>query len=203
MKNQFESPKKCEYGFSMISLLISLAIVGVLMVVAITSYNKSGFFNQDMSDEHSVAQRINKTLTYESLEKFHFIELNYKNRYGHFATFEELLSDESIPAGYTAKLEAKGVPYIEYWDIHIDAKQDTYLLLAVPNANASGLTNVPILGMNETGKIWEEQELDETELQMIDSGEVEAEEEDVPPFFPETPGDSEDQEDSGQDQGTE
>lgn len=152
-----------EYGFSFISLLISLVIVGILASMAFVHYRSLGLFSTDETNPDSFVRRLDKTLAFESLRKLNAMEISYQIRYDRYGTFNELQSEGYIPAGYTAKLGQHGVPFLDYWDIEIDAKEESYLLLATPNDNAAEYDNVPILGMNESGRVWEEEGFEEFE----------------------------------------
>lgn len=91
------------------------------------------------------------------------MELSYYQRFNRYGTFNDLQREGYIPAGYTAKLENQGKPYLNYWDIQIQAKEDSYLLIATPNKLADSFEDVPILAMNESGEIWEEEGLEDIE----------------------------------------
>lgn len=150
-------------GFSFISVLISLVIVGILVSGALVHYRSLGMFSTDGTNPESFVRRLDKNLAIESLKKLHTMEMSYHLRYNRYASFNELQSEGDIPAGYTAKLGEHGVPYLDYWDIEINAMEESYLVLAEPNRNAIGFDNVPILGMNETGRVWEEEGFEEFE----------------------------------------
>ena len=149
-----------ENGFSFISLLIALVIVGILATTALTYYKQIGAFGKDRTNPQSVTRKLDINLTKNTLRQLHVMEEGYHIRYNRYATFIDLQHDGIIPGGYTAKLESKGKPYLNYWDMEIRAKADSYLLLASPNALAKGFEDVPILAMNETGNIWEEEGYD-------------------------------------------
>lgn len=148
-------------GFSFISLLISLVIVGILASMTLVHYRSLGLFSTDRTNPESFERRLDKNLAIESLKKLHTMEITYHIRYNRYGTFNELQSEGYIPAGYTAKLGEHGVPFLDYWDIEINAMEESYLLLATPNDNAAEYDNVPILGMNESGRVWEEEGFEE------------------------------------------
>jgi Tfp pilus assembly protein PilE len=166
-------------GYALIGLLISLVIVGILASIAITQYRGMGLYDTKAKSPESFARKLDMTLTTHSLKMLHEMELGYHVRYNKYATFQELLDDNLIAAGYTAKLEEQGVPYLEFWDIDIQASEDSYLLLAVPNKNAAEMEAVPILAMNDSGKIWEEEG-----LEGVDTAPAEEEEEVEFPLVP-------------------
>jgi hypothetical protein len=150
-------------GFSFISVLISLVIVGILASMALVHYRSLGVFSTDGTNPESFVRRLDKNLAIESLKKLHTMEITYHIRYNRYGTFNELQSEGYIAAGYTAKLGEHGVPFLDYWDIEIHAMEESYLLLAEPNRNAIGFDDVPILGMNESGRVWEEEGFEEFE----------------------------------------
>ena len=149
-----------ENGFSFISLLIALVIMGILAATALTYYKQLGLFGKDRTNPKSVTRKLDLDLTKNTLRQINDMELSYFTRFNRYGTFEDLQRENMIPAGYTATLQSKGKPFLNYWDIEIRAKEESYLLIASPNALASDFEGVPILGMNETGKIWEEEGYD-------------------------------------------
>ena len=146
-----------EKGFSFISLLVALVIVGILVSVALVHYRSLGVYNTDRTNPASVTRKLDLDLTKNTLRQTHMMELSYYQRFNRYANFVDLQHEGLIPGGYTAKLEDKGKPYLNYWDIEINAKEDSYLLIASPNKLADSFEDVPILAMNETGQIWEEE----------------------------------------------
>ncbi len=131
--------------------------------MALVHYRSLGLFSTDGTDPESFVRRLDKNLAIESLKKLHTMEISYHLRYNRYATFNELQSEGDIPAGYTAKLGEHGVPFLDYWDIEINAMEESYLLLAVPNDNAREYVDVPILMMNESGDVQEEEGFEEFE----------------------------------------
>ena len=165
MINRFTN-LKCPFnrdGFTLISILISIVVIGIMVSFAVVQYNSLGLFTQNRTNPESFTRKLDKTLAMESLNKLHTMEISYHVQNRRYGNFEELLQQEYITAGYTAKLQDHGVPYLKYWDIEMDAREDTYMLLAVPNSNSNGFLDVPILAMNETGRVWEEEGFEEFE----------------------------------------
>lgn len=159
-------------GYGLIGLLISLVIIGILASFAITQYRGMGFYDTKGKTPESFARKLDMNLTYHSLKLLHDMELSYHVRFNRYGTFQDLLNENLIAGGYTAKLQEHGVPYLEFWDIEIQADEDSYLLLATPNKAAADMENVPILGMNDTGKIWEEEGLTDSVDQMDEDEEI-------------------------------
>ncbi|MFH1515198.1 MAG: hypothetical protein ABIG42_07035 [bacterium] len=150
-------------GFSFLSILISVVIIGIMASFAIVQYKSLGLFHDNRTSPESFTRKLDKTLAMESLRKLHTMEVTYHIQNRRYGNFEELLQQGYITAGYTAKLQEHGVPYLEYWDIEMNALEDSYMLLAVPNSNSSEFLDVPILAMNETGRVWEEEGFEEIE----------------------------------------
>jgi hypothetical protein len=168
--NQKRHFSQCGYG--LIGLLISLVIVGILASIAIVQYRGMGLYDTKAKSPESFARKLDMNLTYHSLKLLHDMELSYHLRFNRYATFQELLNENLIAAGYTAKLEEHGVPYLEFWDIEIKADEESYLLLATPNKSAADMEDVPILAMNDTGRIWEEEGLEGVDDAPADEEEI-------------------------------
>jgi Tfp pilus assembly protein PilE len=167
-------------GFTFVSLLVALVIVGILASVALTYYRSMGVFGTDRTNPSTVTRRLDLNLTKNTLRQIHDMELSYYQRYNRYATFEDLQRDGLIPGGYTAKLEARGKPFLNYWDIQMKIGEDSYLLIASPNTLANSFEDVPILAMDETGEIREEEGLEDNS-----QGDESSEDEKPVPFTPE------------------
>ncbi|MCG3152503.1 MAG: hypothetical protein GEEBNDBF_01803 [bacterium] len=151
-------------GFSMISILISVAIIGILVVFQLQSMQSATKgLNPGQGSASVTNPSFGNATTIHSLKQIHMMQLAYHQRFGRYATFEELVADGSIPAGYSAREDdPSGVAFVRYYDLELHAGPEHYILLAFPNSQASiefPDVNMPAYRITEKGEVTEEEGL--------------------------------------------
>lgn len=149
-------------GFSMISILIAVAIVGILFVVQLKTMQTTTkkVFEPGGGSASVAAPSFGNAKTINSLRQLHLMQMAYHQRFNKYATFEELLADGSIPAGYAAREdEKKGVAFVRYYDLEFSAGPEHYIIIAFPNSEAATAfpdEEMPAYRIDETGEVKEE-----------------------------------------------
>jgi Tfp pilus assembly protein PilE len=146
---------RCTYresGFTLISLLITVAIVGILLVLSMQNYQpvlqnfQTGTPGQE-SFKHDVSRA--------QIRDLHRAELMYYAVHGTYATWDQLLSDGEIARGYINTAIGRGTPFIPYFDINIQVTDNGFVITATPSLAAGAPAGTTTLRIDQEGTLEE------------------------------------------------
>ncbi|HYE76784.1 MAG TPA: hypothetical protein VEI97_02250, partial [bacterium] len=146
--------------------LITVAIIGILAAYALKDYKSALRAVQPGGGSSSVTSPgAGNAMVINQLRQIHTIQLAYHQRYGKYATFEELVADGSIPQGYAAREDdPQGVAFIRWYDLEFNADANSYVILAFPNSAAAAEfpnQSLPAYRIDQSGEVKEEEGLDD------------------------------------------
>lgn len=145
---------------SLLNILITVVIIAILVIWQLQGLQQAkrqfdpGLTPSGQQSGFSVANVQNQ------MRQIHLMQLAYHQRYGKYATWEELVSDGSVPKGYVLREdEEQGVAYIRGFNLKLHATKDSYLLLAFPNSESAKMhpdEYIPSYRIDQTGEFREE-----------------------------------------------
>ncbi|MEO7993713.1 MAG: prepilin-type N-terminal cleavage/methylation domain-containing protein [bacterium] len=160
-------------GFTLLNLLITVAIISILAVMALKEYQGAlkQFQPGAKGGDGTKIPLSNPNGNFQTgaittqLKQIHVMEMDYHERNGHFASWDELVTDGAIPVGYSSREDDdKGIAFIRYYNIDIHAEGDGYVLLAFPNSEAAEKfpdQEIPAYHVDQTGQVREEEGYDD------------------------------------------
>lgn len=138
-------------GFTLIGMLISVAIVGVLMVMMLNS--SGSFFGTSSGNQNTNALGMDMTKT--MIRQLHQAELRYHGIHGTYATFAELIQTGTIARSYTNRALGAGTPIVRNYDVEIEVSRNGFVITATPNHQAGAGPNSPVLKIDLSGRVEE------------------------------------------------
>jgi prepilin-type N-terminal cleavage/methylation domain-containing protein len=152
MRNEGMKRLRPQHGFSLIGMLLAVAIIGVLLVMALNTYQPVlNSFEQGTGDRPSFRMNISRT----ELQNLHRAEVMYEQLHHSYATWDQLVSDGMIPRGYTNRATGRGTPFMPYYDIDIQVFNTGFVITATPSMAAGAPEGTPILRIDQEGVIEE------------------------------------------------
>ncbi|HEX9743999.1 MAG TPA: prepilin-type N-terminal cleavage/methylation domain-containing protein [bacterium] len=135
-------------GFTLIGLLISVVIVGILMVMALQSY--SGIPQQMTSGNGG---SMGFSLARSRMQQIATSETTYYSIHRRYGTWEELIADGQISQGYTTR--AGRSPFVPGHDLSLELTSTGFTAIATPNVHFGAAEGSPILKITESGHLEE------------------------------------------------
>ena len=142
--------KQGQRGFTLIGMLLSVVIVGVLMVMALQSYKDIPQMlttGSGGSTGFSLAKiRMNELYTAETI---------YFSLHKSYGTFEQLLSDGQIVRGYSTRTAGAGMPFVPGHNLTIEVTESGFIATATPDPAAGASAGQPKLRITQEGVLEE------------------------------------------------
>jgi len=139
-------------GFSLIGLVIAMAIVGILLVYALQNYQPVlTSFEKGTGDRPSFRADISK----DQVRKLQQAEMMYFDIHRTFATWDQLMKDGEIARGYSNRAKGPGTPFIPFYDINIEITENGFIITAAPNFAAGAVEHSPTWKIDQDGNFQE------------------------------------------------
>jgi Tfp pilus assembly protein PilE len=139
-------------GFSLIGLLLTVAIVGILLVISLQNYQPTlQSFQTGTPGQSSFKLDISRA----QMQQLHRAEVMYYNIHRSYATWAQLVSDGEIARGYSDKAQGPGTPFIPYYDIDIQVTENSFVITASPSVPAGAPPGTTALRIDQDGTLEE------------------------------------------------
>jgi prepilin-type N-terminal cleavage/methylation domain-containing protein len=140
-------------GFSLIGLLVTVAIVGVLLAMSLQNYQP---VLQNFQTGTPGQASFKLDISREQLRQLQRAELMYFNVHNSYATWEQLVSDGEIARGYNKNaIQHPGTPFIPYYDINIEITETGFVITATPSIPAGAPPGTATLKIDQDGNLEE------------------------------------------------
>ncbi len=141
-----------ERGFSLIGLLLSVVIVGILLVMALQTYQPVlTSFQTGTGSPGSVGMNLTRV----RMHNLHQAEMIYYSLHRSYGTWDELVRDGQIARGYSPHALGAGTPFVPCHDIDIQVSHNGFVITATPNTAAGAPEGSPILRIDQEGLLEE------------------------------------------------
>lgn len=141
-----------ERGFSLIGILVSVVIVGILMTLALQTYQPVlTSFETGMGDRPSFRLDISRA----QMKRLHQAEMVYFQVHRKYATWDELIRDGQIQRGYSNRAQGPGTPFMPCYDIDIRLTGRGFVITATPDLSAGAAEGTPVLRIDQSGALEE------------------------------------------------
>lgn len=139
-------------GFSLIGLLLSVAIVGILLVMALQTYQPA---LQSFETGKTAGESFGLTSARLQMRQLYAAEVMYFNIHRTYGSWQQLQQDGMIQRGYSNRAQGGGTPFIPHYDIDIQADATGFVITATPNPAAGAVEGAPILRIDQGGELEE------------------------------------------------
>lgn len=139
-------------GFSMIGLLLTVAIIGIISVTALQEYKS---VLPSMRPGGGNATGFGTETAKLHMKQLHQMETLYFSIHRSYATWDQLVSDGEIQRGYSNKGAGKGTPFIPNYDIDIQVNETGFVITATPNLSAGAVVDAPSFKIDQDGYLEE------------------------------------------------
>jgi len=141
-----------EEGLSLIGLLLTVAIIGVVLVLSLQTYKP---VLQSFETGGGSAASFKLDISRAQMQKLYQMELLYYTLHRSYATWDQLVADGQIAQGYTNRAQGRGTPFIPYFDIDIQVSPNGFVITATPSFAAGAPPGTPVLKIDQEGNLVE------------------------------------------------